>query len=157
MPMVRGEGDRSGRGRMGPAANRSHRERGQSPPIFPADGESGQTNNEREKAVDNKSGRGTREQAGASGGPVGGVAGTGGGVAGSGRFGRHVPDGGKIPRLKPRYREGERGATNDKTQLPPVSGWGGREGGRQDLGDQLGLVWPGPACPGCDQVGIYNF
>lgn len=120
MPMARGEGDRSGRGRMGPAVNRPHRERGQSPP---AEGESsGQTNSEREKAVDVRSGRGIREHsAGGTTGGAGGVAGPGGGVAG--RFGRHIADGGKIPRLKQtRYRDGERGpAINDKAQLPPVS------------------------------------
>ena len=113
MAMVRGgEGDRGGRGRMGPP-NRSHRntvgERGQSPPIVSNGDVPGGM--DRDKA-DFKTGRGSRDHGGS---------GIGGGVGGRFRY----PDDRKIPRLKnTRHgggggREADKGA--DKSQLPPVS------------------------------------
>lgn len=115
--MGRGEGDRGGRGRMGPP-NRSNRsgERAQSPPAL-TDGET-QAPLDREKG-DYKGGRGLREHAG-----VVGVA-PGGGVGGGGRY-RHASEDRKIPRLKNARHggravggagEGER--STDKN--PPVS------------------------------------
>ena len=117
MPMVRGDGDRGGRGRIGPPT-RSHR--GQSPPVIPPEGEPPMPPQEREK-LDHKAGRGLREHHG------GGTLGGGGGGGSGGRYARHAPDDRKIaPRMKAKHGgrmgvalEGDRGP--DKSQLPPVS------------------------------------
>ena len=109
--MVRGEGDRGGRARMGPP-NRSHRggERGQSPPVLP-NGDV-PTGMDRDNKGEHKNGaRGPRDHHNNS-------SGTGGG---GGRF-RHTAEERKIPRLKNmRHTRGEGERTTDKNQLTTVS------------------------------------